>query len=320
MRPAYTDQQLIDDAKRYHTREEWRTAGEALRLQGKYSPYGAALKRGRDFMRLCCAHMPHGALGLQRNLRYSDEELVQSAKPYQHRGDWKKADNQRYQAARHRGLLDQCCAHMTPAANPYAGDYVIYAYEFADRHVYVGMTFVPDRRQVQHRVTGPVFAHAILCPEYTHKIVERSIPTPQAAGEAEKKWIDQYQADGWTLLNRAKPGGTGGIHTKWTKEAVCAEARKFATKQEWIDKSQFTYRLAKKMGWFDEASDHMPKHDARHLVGRTVSAETRAKQAEVAKRRAADPAWRAAHSAALKGRKLTQAHREAIRRGMTPRD
>jgi hypothetical protein len=262
--------------------------------------------------------MPHGALGLQRNLRYSDEELTQAAKPYQHRGDWKKADKLHYDAAWRRGLLDKCCTHMTPAANPYAGDYVIYAYEFADRHAYIGLSFVSAERHSQHQVRGPVFAHAILsCQDYVHKIVERDIPTPQDAVAAEQKWIDQYKAQGWIMLNKAKAGGTGAVNKqKWDKESVCAEARKYATKQEWIDKSQFTYRLAKKMGWFDEASAHMPKRVLGVGLGLKRSAETRQKQKEVAQRRAADPQWRAAHSAALKGRKLTQAHRDAIRRGM----
>lgn len=309
----YTEEEMIEDAKRFKTRAYWRADGIVTRQAGGFSCYGSATKRGRDFMRQCCAHMIHGAVGLQRNLRYSDEELIQSAKPYQHRKQWKTAQKAHYSAAWHRGILDQCCAHMTPAASPYAGDYVVYAYEFADHHVYVGITFVSDRRQVQHRVTGPVFDHAILCQEYTHKIVEHDLPSPQAAGEAEKKWIDQYQAEGWALLNKAKPGGTGGIHTKWDKETVCAEARKYATKQEWIDKSQFTYRLAKKMGWFDEASAHMPKRVLGVGLGAKRSAETRQKQKEIAQRRAADPKWRAAHSAALKGRNLTPAHREALK-------
>jgi hypothetical protein len=90
--------------------------------------------------------------------------------------------------------------------------------------------------------------------------MEKDIPSPQAAGAAEHKWMEYYKTNGWTLLNKAKAGGTGAVlKQKWSKEAVMAEARKYATKQEWIDNSQFTYRLAKKMGWFDEASAHMPK-------------------------------------------------------------
>ena len=249
--------------------------------------------------------------------KYSEEQLIKSASEFKHRKEWKDVRKAHYDAAWRQGLLDKCCAHMVPAANPYAGDYVIYAYEFEDHHAYVGLSFVPDQRQFQHKVRGPVFDHVKTCPGYAHKIVERAIKFPQDAGAAEQKWIEHYRATGWTLLNKARAGGTGAVNKqKWTKEAVLAEALKYASKQEWIDKSQFTYRLAKREGWFAEASAHMPKRILGVGLGLKRSAETRQKLAAVAQRRAAEPAWREAHSRALKGRSFTQAHRAAISRGM----
>lgn len=249
--------------------------------------------------------------------KYSNEELIEAAKPFKHRGQWKRADYSRYQAALWRGIMDKCCAHMVPAANPYHGDYVIYAYEFTDRHAYVGLTFRSVERQQMHRVRGPVHAHAKVCQEYAFKIVERDLATPQLAALAEQKWTEAYRIDGWTLLNSFKAGGTGSVlKTKWTKESVVAEAKKYQSKQEWIDNSQFTYRLAKREGWFNEASAHMPARVLGVGLGIKRSVVTRQKLQKAAQRRAADPAWRKAHSRALKGRKLTQAHRDAIGRGV----
>lgn len=311
----YMPEELLADACKYPTRLAWRKAGEQERRAGQFSKYGAAIKRGVAFMRLCCAHMAPAPRIMP--VRYSEAEIAASAAEFAHRNAWKSAEPHLYQAALRRGILDQCCAHMTPAANPYAGDYAIYAYEFADRHVYVGLTMRAGPRQSEHKQDGPVLEHMPVCPEVAYKVVQKDIAAPALVRLAEHAWVERYKAEGWTLLNKAKPGSLGTVKAvKWNKETVCAEVRKFATKQEWIDKSQFTYRLAKKMGWFDEASAHMPKRDARHLIGRVVSAETRARQATAAQRRAADPKWRAAHSAALKGRKLTQAHREAVRLGM----
>ena len=308
-RAAYTDDELFRHAQQFKTAADWRHFGDSEVASGSASHFIAARNRGREFFDRCCAHMDTAT--------YGDEELFASAKAFLHRGEWKDAAPGYYQAATRRGILDKCCTHMTPAANPYAGDYVIYAYEFEDRHVYVGLSFVPDARNFQHRVRGPVFRHAVVCPNYQHRIVERDIPTPSAAGEAEHKWMEYYRASGWTLLNKVKAGGTGAVlKQKWTKELVMAEARKYKTKQEWIDNSQFTYRLAKKMGWFDEAAAHMPKRVLGVGLGLKRSAETRQKLAAVAQARAADPAWRAAHSARLKGRTLSQAQRDAIRRGM----
>lgn len=206
---------------------------------------------------------------------------------------------------------------MIPKASPYSGSYVIYAYEFTDRHAYVGLTFLPKERHAQHQQRGPVFEHIQTCPEYSYKIVERAINTPQAASAREAHWLATYKEAGWTLLNTFKAGGLGTVQaTKWTKESVIAEAQKYQSKQAWIDGSQFTYRLAKREGWFAEASAHMPARVLGVGVGSKRSAETRAKLKEVAERRSSDPKWRADHSAALKGRKLTQDHKLAISRGM----
>lgn len=184
---------------------------------------------------------------------------------------------------------------MTPKVHPYSHAYYIYAFEFSDRHVYVGLSF-RSQRKTEHAVRGPVFDHKQLCAAYAYKELEVEIATPSQAQVAEAKWLDHYRKEGWTLLNSNRAGGLGTVRAvRWTKDAVLAEARKYSTKQAWIDGAQLSYRIAKREGWFDEASAHMPKRDARHLVGRAVSKATRAKQ-----------------SAAKVGSTLTTEHREKI--------
>lgn len=184
---------------------------------------------------------------------------------------------------------------MTAQASPYAADYEIYAYEFEDRHVYVGLTFLPTARTSMHKVRGPVVEHSKICRNYTRRSIESGL-THEEAPAAEKRWITHYQSTGWTLLNKNAGGCTGTIRgRKWTKEAVLAEALKFKTKQAWIDGSQGSYRIAKHEGWFDEAVVHMPRRNTTHLVGRSVSKTTRQKQ-----------------RAAKLGSKLTRAHRSKI--------
>jgi hypothetical protein len=235
------------------------------------------------------------------NWRYSDEDLIASAAQYKHRSEWKKNANKHYQAAFWRGILDKCCAHMSRAVSPYSGDYVIYAYEFEDRHVYVGLTFLPAFRKTMHKLRGPVALHAAICSNYAHKQLETGLPTPDAAAEAESKWIEKYRADGWTILNQNKAGGLGSLQkTKWTKEAVFAEAKKYKTRQEWIDKSQMSYRIAKREGWFDEASAHMPKRVLGIGDGVPKSVEAREKMRQAKLGIAQSPEARAAKSAAIR--------------------
>jgi len=232
--------------------------------------------------------------------KYTDEELMASAAQYPHRSHWKRYANNHYQAASSRGLLDRCCAHMTPMASPFAADYEIYVYEFADKHAYVGLTFLPRARQYAHKVSGPVAEHADVCGTYTRKVLATSL-TREQAPEAEKLAIAQYKNEGWTMLNRNSGGSVGTVRgRKWTKELIVAEARKFTTRQAWIDGSQGSYRVAKREGWFEEASAHMPKRDGTSQIGHKVSAATRRKQSAVKLGRPQTPEHRAARSAAVK--------------------
>jgi hypothetical protein len=190
-------------------------------------------------------------------------------------------------------------------ASPYGKDYEIYAYEFTDHHAYVGLTFLPRARDAMHKARGPVAEHAKVCQEFTRKVVSSGL-TREEVPRAEQTLIEHYRKCGWTMLNKNTGGSTGSLRgRKWTREAVLAEALKFATKQAWIDGSQMSYRVAKREDWFDEASAHMPKRDPTSLIGRKVSAATRRKQ-----------------GLAKQGKNLTEAHRakisESLRRHWNP--
>jgi hypothetical protein len=235
------------------------------------------------------------------NWRYSDEDLMASAAQYKHRTDWKKSANKQYQAASWRGIVDKCCAHMVPQAHPYSGSYIVYAYEFADRYAYVGHTFRPSQRAGQHMQRGPVLKHMGVCPDYSYKVLEDGINSPVESAKAEAHWQAKYQEQGWMPLWTAKAGGLGTVQvTRWTKENVMAEARKYKTRQEWIDKSQMSYRIAKREGWFDEASAHMPKRVLGIGAGVAKTPEAREKMRQAKLGKAQSPEAKAAKSAAIR--------------------
>lgn len=308
---AYTDEELLNHARQFHTNKEWLLAGKEEIRNGSPSHWTVAYKRGKEFFQQCVAHMERAPCPV--HFKYTDQQIIESALRYKYRIDWKRMAVEHYRASVRKGIdfHNRVTAHMLVKSNPYAGDYIIYAYEFADHHAYAGLTFKPKTRFTQHFQSGPVFRHFRVCTDCELKIVEYGIKTPQEAAEAEKRWILDYMRKGWTMLNHSGGGSLGTVAVKWTREAVIAEARKYATKQEWIDKSQRSYRIAKVEGWFDEAAAHMPLRDARHLVGREFSEETREKMSKAAQRRGADPEWRANHSAALKGRPWSEESRAA---------
>jgi hypothetical protein len=122
----------------------------------------------------------------------------------------------------------------------------------------------------------------------------------QEVGPAEDKWQAEYISKGWTPLWTAKPGSLGGMHRKWTKEAVFAKAKEFKTRKEWYLGSQFTYGLAKREGWFEQAAAHMPRRVLGIGAGVPKSEEAKAKmrQAKLGTTQSAEQ--KAAKSAVIK--------------------
>ena len=233
--------------------------------------------------------------------QYTDQDLLASARKFQTRGEWKKQDKNACQRARLRPIWDECVAHMRPAANPFAKDYTIYAYEFPDGHAYVGLSVVPENRKLAHAARGPVFNHKLLCPDPVYKMLATGLSFTEAI-KAEAEWQSDYEAKGWLSLHKAKAGSLGSIKTasKWTKEAVLVDAKRFATKQAWIDGSQGSYRAAKANGWFDEASAHMPKRVLGIGAGVAETPEAGEKRRQSKLGIAQSPEAKAAKSAAIR--------------------
>ena len=82
--------------------------------------------------------------------------------------------------------------------------------------------------------------------------------TNDIAGEKEIATIKEYAELGWTILNQNKGGGLGGTERKWTSIELCnIEAKRFASKTEWSEKSSGSYHAALKNGWLEQCCDHM---------------------------------------------------------------
>jgi hypothetical protein len=101
----------------------------------------------------------------------------------------------------------------------------IYAFEFEDKSVYIGLTYNPNKRYSDHftgnnstrsavkhhnEVNGVNFKFKILTTEPVHK---------DLAGKLEEDTIELYKNGGWSILNRAKAGALGGNQRKWTYES-----------------------------------------------------------------------------------------------------
>ena len=148
-------------------------------------------------------------------VKHTDEELIQAARKYQHVTDMAKSEKAALNAIYRRHLEDRAFRHMKPQGD--RKHKFIYAYEFPDHAVYVGLTYDHNIRHAGHfdkRSNSAVRRHKEQTgQEPTYKQLTDLMPVEQAQ-QMEGHWEEQYRQQGWTILNVAKTGGLGGIPLK----------------------------------------------------------------------------------------------------------
>jgi predicted GIY-YIG superfamily endonuclease len=138
----------------------------------------------------------------------------------------------------------------------------IYAFEFEDNHVYVGLTCVLNKRYNTHltddrsavkqhiKKTGSLF---------THKLITKTSINLRDASQLEINTIKKYKDAGWKLLNKAKGGGLGGMRAYWSYEKCKEAALKINKLSDYKKTLKHVTVIIKKNGWEDELTSHMIK-------------------------------------------------------------
>lgn len=154
-------------------------------------------------------------------------------------------------------FLDEICMHMIKLGNRY--NKCVYAYEFDDNHVYVGITNNLLRRNADRltRETDAVSKHIKLTGIQPNIIQLTDYISRDIAAELEGVYVKQYSNNGWIVLNRLKTGGLGGNTIIWTEEKCLEEAKKYNTRTLFKHKSKGAYDACKRNGWLGEAYKHM---------------------------------------------------------------
>jgi len=136
----------------------------------------------------------------------------------------------------------------------------IYAFEFSDNSVYVGLTYDTNKRKSSHLSdeTSTVFKHFQKNNNYNFKVITKvPIPIKQAA-KFEQKTIDEYKENGWKILNIAKAGGLGGSKKYWTYSRCKNETQKYKLMSDFYKNMRQSFRtILKKNGWWDELTSHI---------------------------------------------------------------
>jgi hypothetical protein len=192
---------------------------------------------------------------------WNKDRCIEESYKFSSRIDWIKKSPSSYSAARRNNWLAMCYK------NPIIGSRekrLIYAFEFPDKSVYVGLTFDPNQRKNDHlnsrkNKKSSVFKYIEktgLKPDF--KLLTEFLDVVSAK-YYEEKFLEKYKNNGWSILNRIKTGGLGGSTIKWTKEKCINEAKKFTNLKDWRNLSSSSYVTAKSNRWLNEASVHMKR-------------------------------------------------------------
>lgn len=148
----------------------------------------------------------------------------------------------------------------------------VYVYEFDTWFAYVGITVNPILRHGQHcegRTAVGQYANAVGVSIPEMKILVSNLTVKQAQ-LLEGKFIKLYEALGWNMINKAKPGSIGGLVNHKSDSALIKRAKKFSTLKELRVYDVNTYHtllrrnLLRKCTWLTrETNNHKPNYWTR---------------------------------------------------------
>jgi hypothetical protein len=195
------------------------------------------------------------------NKYWTKEKCADSAKDCKTKSEFKKKDPKAYSAAVDNKWIKDICQHMELIGHRYSR--AIYAFEFADKSVYVGLTHNYEERYHYHLTQGYVSEKI---DRFNAVFVQFNVfYIPEKAAKMEGRKIQEYKNKGWTVLNKAKAGSIGAKEKIWNKHSISKEAKKYKTRKDFYTNNNSAYTLASKNGWLQDVCSHMK--GGRHGFG-----------------------------------------------------
>jgi hypothetical protein len=143
------------------------------------------------------------------------EKCKEEALKYNTRSHFKNNSESAYVAAWQHKWLDEICNHMLSYGNKYKR--CLYAFEFNDNHVYVGLTYNINGRYYDHlRDTNSTVYKYIneVNDNYDFKQIY-DYSDVNIVKKMEEIKIQEYKNNGWIILNKVKGGNIGSNSLIW---------------------------------------------------------------------------------------------------------
>jgi hypothetical protein len=244
----WTEKKCLELGRKHESRAAFKKASA--------SAYNAACKGG--FLDKVCSHME---LGCKPPGYWTKERCLKEAAKYKTVGELEKHAPHILNKIRKNKWNHDPSYKMEMSGNRYYR--CLYAFEFEDGRVYVGLSFNPDIRRKEHlrRKDSPVYKHLKVCdakfvvyPEWFHK---------NEIGKKEAELILKHEEEGWTLLNSATAGALGSGRIQWTKVKIREELDRAGSLKKFGELYKGGCSLIYKNNWHDvicpEHRTHMPR-------------------------------------------------------------
>ena len=210
------------------------------------SAYCAAINN--NWMNDICSHM----VEIVKPLRYwTYEKCQEEALKYNTKKEFRKECSSAYNVILFNKWY-HLLLHMKIIGNKY--NKCIYAYEFLDNHVYIGLTYNIDNRKYDHKTNKNSSVYKFIQKiNLEPKIIKLTdyIPVNEAI-EKEDYWVNVYKNNNWIILNRIKTGAIGSKLEILTKEYCDNLAKTCKSRTDFFDRYNGAYRKSLKNHWIDE--------------------------------------------------------------------
>ncbi len=258
-RKQFTKEECMQAAKQFESIVDFMKAYPSM--------YNASWKNG--WSDEVCAHMHH------RTRIWTYDMLVEEAKKYKHKIDFLKASPGAYSAASKKGILNSICSHMDDLGDMY--NRAIYAWEFPDNTVYVGLTYNLEKREMQHLTNpdSPVYKYREESGLTPICVVKYDYVFVKEAKRLEGQVLSEYVHNGWKKLNSIKTGGLGSVKPIWNAEKIEMLAKKCKTREEFRTTYPPAYSACSKKKLMYILDKYFPKAERTDKNGKILISHNR---------------------------------------------
>jgi predicted GIY-YIG superfamily endonuclease len=198
---------------------------------------------------------------------WTKEKCIEAAKECETKSEFAVKFNGAYKISRKYGWINELQINFKQVGSKYKR--CIYACEFENNYVYVGLTYNFDKRCKQHLQNNDSAIFKFiekykLKPNF--KIIIDYIPYNEASIK-EGIVLNEYKNKGWNILNRTKTGGLGSkdsdIVRKWTYEKCWDAVKECNSYKDFDEKYGGAKSYAERHGFINEIKKYFNVDDSR---------------------------------------------------------